>query len=105
MVHLESLTPVLITYRYWILIPLSLLEGPTVAFVAGPFASRGYFNPYVAFAIFIAKDFIVDGMYYYVGRFARDKRFVARLLTQAHVTHAAIGHVRWQWTRHAWRTL
>jgi membrane protein DedA with SNARE-associated domain len=105
MLHLESLTPVLITYRYWILIPLSLLEGPTVAFVAGTLASLGYFNLYVAYGIFIVKDFVVDGVYYYAGRFAGDKPFVARLLTQAHVTPAEIDHVRSQWNRHGWRTM
>ena len=103
--HLESLTPVLIQYRYWILIPLSLLEGPTVALVTGALASLGYFNPYVTYGIFIAKDSVVDGVYYYVGRFAGGKPFVTKLLTKAHVTSAEIDHVRLQWNRHGWRTM
>jgi membrane protein DedA with SNARE-associated domain len=81
----ECLTPVLIEYRYWILIPLSVLEGPIAAFVAGTLASRGYFNPYLVYGIFIVKDCVVDGAYYYMGRFAGETALVARLLTRAHV--------------------
>jgi membrane-associated protein len=101
----DSLAPVLIEYRYWILIPLSILEGPTVAFVAGTLAALGYFNLYVAYGIFIVKDIVVDGVYYYVGRFAGEKPFVARLLTKAHVTSTEIDQVRVQWHRHGWRTM
>jgi membrane protein DedA with SNARE-associated domain len=103
--RLDSLTPVLIEYRYWILIPLSLLEGPIAAFVAGTLASLGYFNPYVVYGIFIVKDFVVDGAYYYVGRFAGGTSTVARLLTKANVTSAEIDHVRLLWNRHGWRTM
>jgi membrane protein DedA with SNARE-associated domain len=103
--HFESLTSVLIQYRYWILIPLSLLEGPTVALVTGALASLGYFNPYVAYGVFIVKDLVVDGVYYYVGRFAGEKPFVTRLLAKARVTSTEIEQVRLLWRRHGWRTM
>jgi membrane protein DedA with SNARE-associated domain len=76
-----------------------------VAFVTGTLASLGYFNLYVAYGIFIVKDCVVDGVYYYVGRFAGAKPFVGRLLTRAHVTRAEIEHVRLLWHRHGWRTM
>jgi membrane protein DedA with SNARE-associated domain len=101
----ESLTPALITYRYWILVPLSLVEGPTVAFVTGTLASLGYFNPFVVYGVFIVKDFVVDGAYYYVGRFASQTSSVARLFTKARVTAAEIDHARLLWDRHGWRTM
>jgi membrane protein DedA with SNARE-associated domain len=103
--HLESLTPALIHYRYWILIPLAVLEGPIVAFVTGTLSSLGYFNPYVAFWIFVVKDMVVDGMYYYLGRFAGEKPFVTRLLRRAHVTGEELQHVRRLWDRRGWQTM
>ena len=66
--HLEALAPILLRYRYWIIVPLSLLEGPMVAVVTGALSARGYFNPYTACALFVAKDVIIDGVYYYLGR-------------------------------------
>ncbi len=61
--HVVSLWRILILYRFWILIPLALFEGPIVAFVVGTLSSRGYFNPYAAFGIFVAKDTVVDGVH------------------------------------------
>jgi membrane protein DedA with SNARE-associated domain len=103
--HFESLAPALITYRYWILIPLAFIEGPTVAFVTGTLIPAGYFNLYLAYGIFIVKDFVVDGLCYYSGRFAGNTPFVKRLLTRAHVTGAHIDHVRLLWDRQRWRTV
>jgi membrane protein DedA with SNARE-associated domain len=103
--RLDSLTPVLIEYRYWILIPLSLVEGPTVALITGSLSSRGYFNLYFAYAIFVVKDLVVDASYYYVGRFAGETSFVTKLLAKAHITGAQIEHVRFLWDRHGWRTM
>ncbi len=102
---LDSLTPLLIKYRYWILVPLSLLEGPTVAFVTGTLSSLGYFNPYVAYWIFTAKDIVVDGLYYYLGRFGGDKPFVTRMFAKARVTDTELAHVRALWEHHGWRTM
>jgi membrane protein DedA with SNARE-associated domain len=102
--HLESLARPLIHYRYWILIPLALIEGPIVAFVVGTLSSRGYFNPYAAFWLFVAKDTVVDGAYYYLGRCAGGKPLVTRLLTRAHVTGEELQHVRCLWERAGWRT-
>jgi membrane protein DedA with SNARE-associated domain len=101
---LESLRPALITSRYWILVPLLLIEGPIVAFVTGTLAAAGYITLDVTYGIFVVKDFVVDGLYYYLGRFAGEKPVVARLLTRAHVTGAEIDHVRLLWQRHGWRT-
>ena len=101
----DGLSQVLITYRYWILIPLSIVEGPIVAFVTGSLASLGYFNPYLAFGIFLVKDGVVDGAYYSLGRFAGDKPFVTRLLTKARVTQADRARMRVLWDRHGWRTM
>ena len=102
--HPDALARVLIEYRYWILVPLSVVEGPIVSFVTGTLSSLGYFNPYVAFWIFLVKDIIVDGAYYALGRFGSDRPFVTRLLTKAHVTSEERARVRVLWDRHGWRT-
>jgi membrane protein DedA with SNARE-associated domain len=100
----ESLTRILLTYRYWIVIPLSLIEGPIVAFATAGLAARGYFNPYVAFWFFVLKDVVVDGAYYYGGRLIAAGRISSRFMTNAHVIRN-IDRVRLQWEQHAWRTM
>jgi len=98
---LDSLTSIVIAHRYWILVPLSLLEGPIVAFAAAALASRGYFDPYAAFGLFVVKDLLVDGGYYYAGRLAAGRRETSRLMARV---SSNLDQFRVQWTRHAWRT-
>jgi membrane protein DedA with SNARE-associated domain len=103
--HLDSLAESLLRGRYWILVPLSLVEGPTVAFVTGVLASRGYFNPLWAYWIFVAKDMVVDGAYYYAGRYSSRRRFFTRLLERLHLSDDDVLRARQAWHLHGWRTM
>jgi membrane protein DedA with SNARE-associated domain len=102
---LASVAPILLKYRYWIIIPLSLLEGPMVAVATGALSSLGYFNPYVAYLFFVVKDVVVDGAYYYLGRVAGDRPFCARLLERMRVTPNEVERVRGLWDSRGWRTM
>jgi membrane protein DedA with SNARE-associated domain len=103
--QLAAIAPILLRYRYWIIIPLSMLEGPMVAVATGALSSRGYFNPYLACWLFVAKDVVVDGAYYCLGRVASDHPLCARLLARMRVTAGEIERVRGLWKAHGWRTM
>ena len=103
--HVTAIAPVLLRYRYWIIIPLAMLEGPMVAVATGALSSGGYFNPYLACSLFVAKDVVVDGAYYYLGRVASDRPFGARLLARIRVTANEVERVRGLWDVHGWRTM
>ena len=72
----------LIHYRYWLLIPLSLIEGPVMVFVAGALSSLGYFNPYLAFVIFFLRDVILDSIFYVIGHSGGQTSFIKKLLVK-----------------------
>src|SRR3989338_6591219 len=61
---LDFTTQIILEYRYWILIPLSLIEGPIVAFVAGTLASVGYFNLYFLAVLFFKGASIIAVVQY-----------------------------------------
>jgi len=102
--NLDSLPALLREYRYWLLVPLSFLEGPGVAFLAGTLSSLGYFNPFVVFGLFLAKDVAVDGFFYALGRAGRRRPVVDRLLARVRVSDADLTRVRDLWDQHTWRT-
>ena len=101
----DHLTQLLIEYRYWIIIPLSFLEGPIVAFAVGTLSAYGIFDPFAAIWIFFAKDVIVDGLWYYLGRFAKNWGFVRRLLAKGGIITESTEKFREQWQGHAFRTM
>ncbi len=57
----------LLTYKYLILIPLSIIEGPIVSVVAGFLVTLGFFNLLVVYAVMVLGDIIGDGIFYYIG--------------------------------------
>src|SRR3989338_2501091 len=57
----------LLTYKYLIIVPLAIIEGPIVSVLCGFLVTLGVFNIFVVFAIMVLGDIIGDGIYYYIG--------------------------------------
>jgi membrane protein DedA with SNARE-associated domain len=74
---LEALTELILQYRYWILVPLSFIEGPLVAVIAGTLAAVGLFNIYFLLALFFVRDIMFDAVYYAIGYFGGNTNFEA----------------------------
>jgi len=102
---LDSLNLLLRTHGYRLLVPLSLIEGPGVAFAAGTLSSLGFFNPFIVYGLFVSKDLLVDSFFYGLGRLGRDQGVVTRLLTKARVTAGELARIRGLWNRHTWWTM
>ncbi len=68
----------LLTYRYWVLAPLALIEGPLVALGCGVAGSLGFINPLIAWGILVVGDLIPDLMYYAIGKHGSEAAFLTR---------------------------
>ncbi len=101
----DFITELILQYRYWILIPLSLIEGPIIAFVAGTFAAVGYFNLYFLAVLFFVRDVGLDGVYYAIGHFGAKTAFVQRMLAKIGVTQDHLEEVRALWEKRPFWTM
>ena len=59
----------LIQYKYWLLVPIVMVEGPIATIIAGLLASFGFMNPYIVFPLIVVGDVLGDSLYYALGRF------------------------------------
>ena len=57
----------LLTYKYIILIPLAIAEGPIVSVIAGFLATLGIFNLIIVYMIMVLGDIVGDAIFYYIG--------------------------------------
>jgi membrane protein DedA with SNARE-associated domain len=57
----------LLTYKYLILIPLSIIEGPIVAVICGFLVTINILSLFLVYAILVIGDIIGDGLIYYMG--------------------------------------
>ncbi|MBU6214953.1 hypothetical protein KGM48_03925 [Patescibacteria group bacterium] len=101
----DFITSLILQYKYWILIPLSLIEGPIVAFVAGTLAAVGFFNIYALAVLFFVRDMGLDAVYYAIGYFGGRTPFAERMLARIGITDDHLDDVRTIWDRRPWITM
>lgn len=101
----DLITHLILQYRYWILIPLSFLEGPVVAFVGGTLAAVGIFDMYFLAALFFVRDVGLDGAYYAMGYFGGRSTFAERMLAKLNITDDHLQQVRVLWERRPFMTM
>lgn len=102
---LSGTAHLIVEYRYLIMIPLALIEGPIVAFIAGGLAAVGYFNIFGLALFFFARDMGMDAMYYAVGYFGGRTGFAHRMLMKIKVTDEHLEGVRRLWEHHPMSTM
>lgn len=95
----------ILEYRYWILIPLSFVEGPIVAFFAGTLAAGGYFNIWGLAIFFLIRDMAVDLFCYWVGYVGANTGWINRLIRRLGVTDGHLDEVRTLWRKHPGKTM
>lgn len=66
---LATILHYLITYKYAVMLPIAIVEGPIITVLAGFLAARGIMNIGVAYIIAVIGDLVGDAMYYAIGRY------------------------------------
>ncbi len=62
---MESL---ILTYKYWIILPLAVIEGPVITIIASFLASIGLLNIFFVYLLVLLGDILGDIIHYFVGR-------------------------------------
>jgi membrane protein DedA with SNARE-associated domain len=57
----------LLTYKYIILMPLAIIEGPIIAVICGFLVTLKVLNPLLVYVILVLGDIVGDGGIYYLG--------------------------------------
>lgn len=79
---MENLVLLLTNYGYFILFPISVIEGPIVTIIAGFLSSLGIMNIFIAYAVVMAGDVVGDSGIYWIGRFGN--AFFSRYFKKQH---------------------
>jgi membrane protein DedA with SNARE-associated domain len=94
----------LITYRYFVLFPISVVEGPIVTILAGSFASTGVMNFWVVVPLIVLGEICGDAIYYLVGRSGRGK-FIERFGRYIGITRRRVEKLEVHFEKHTGKTL
>jgi len=96
---------ILLKYRYLVLIPLAAFEGPLIALVVGFLVSTGVLNLWISYAIMIAGDIVPDSLFYAIGYYGSQTRFVQRMLSKSSLFRDHFPIVEKMWNEHGRKTM
>jgi membrane protein DedA with SNARE-associated domain len=68
---MEYLYVLILQYKYFVLLPIAVVEGPIATVIASFLASQGFLNIYIVYIIAIVGNLIGDSIYYSIGRLGR----------------------------------
>jgi len=92
-------------YKYWIIFPVVIFEGPIIIILSGFLVSLGVLNPYLAFLVLIVGDLIGDSMYYSIGRYWRNSKFVKKYGRFVGYDAEKAVFLEDHFSKHLWKTL
>ena len=98
-INLPAILNLLMVYKYLIIFPISILEGPIITILSGLLVSLGSVNVYMVFLTLIAGDLVGDMIYYIIGRFGR-KHFIHRWGHLIGITEDKIIHLEDRFKKH-----
>jgi len=104
LVPLSQLLAWLAHYRYFLLFPAAVFEGPIVTILAGFLASQNILSFLGAFAVLAIGDLVGDSLYYAIGRWGRNQ-FIERWGKYIGVTPSRLIRVEEHFKRHSGKTL
>lgn len=66
---IDQLLNLLLIYKYLIIFPIAVLEGPGLSILVGVLIARGLLDPFLSYGLLILGDMVGDTLYYCMGRF------------------------------------
>lgn len=101
---LDQIIGWLVVYRYFILFPVMVLEGPIITIIAGFLSSLELLNPFLVYAVVVIADLFGDFVYYAIGRWGR-KNFINKWGKYIGLSAAKIIRLESHFEKHTRKTL
>ncbi|MEI6581040.1 MAG: VTT domain-containing protein [bacterium] len=96
---MATILALLIKYKYLILLPVVVIEGPFATIISGFLISSGIFNFFIAYPIIILGDLISDSIFYFIGRFG--SKSVAKWILRLGVTEEKLENAKIYFTKNS----
>lgn len=104
MISFTEVPNLLIQYKYVVLFPIVVVEGPIITIVAGFLSSLGYLSAPLVFAVAVVGDLAGDCLYYAIGRWGR-RGFINKWGRYIGLNEERIEHLEKHFENHSGKTL
>lgn len=104
MFTLQQIVSWLVVYKYQVMFPITIFEGPIITVIGGFLASQGILNFYAVYAVCVSGDIVGDLLYYALGRWG-SQSFLMKWLKYLGVTPERIKKLENHFEKHSGKTL
>lgn len=101
---LDQIVNLLLFYKYLILFPIIVIEGPITTIIAGFLASLGTLNLTISYIVIVTADLAGDSIYYAIGFFSR-KNFIQKWWRLIGITPDRLKNLEDHFEKHQFKTL
>ncbi len=101
---MDQIIALLLTYKYFIILPLAIIEGPIITIISGFLASQGHLNIFFVYWLLVFADLIGDSLYYCLGRFGR-KGLIEKWGHYIGITHSKLNSLENHFKNHSGKTI
>lgn len=92
-------------YKYAIIFPISILEGPIIGIISGVLVATGVLGAVAVFFTLFAGDTVGDLLYYVLGRWGGTRFIQTRWGRRLGITPERVQYFSEQFTKHDWKIL
>jgi membrane protein DedA with SNARE-associated domain len=96
---MEYLISLLLAYKYVIIVPIAIIEGPMVAMISGVLLRLGVFSFLPLFICLMIGDFVSDAYWYWIG-YHGGRKFLARFGKYFSVTEGHLDRLEAFYMKH-----
>lgn len=102
---MSSFLNLIILYKYLIILPLAIIEGPFLAVLLGYLIHYGYINLYVTFVLLLIADIGPDIFYYRLGRYGNKKLLESKYFSNSEKANNNLKVLEHMWHKHTKKTM
>ena len=102
---MSSALNLILTYKYLILFPLAVIEGPFLCILLGYLVYAQYINAYITFFVVLAADIFPDIFYYHLGKTKGRKLLEGKFFSKSKYTAQNIKVLEYLWLKHTKKTM
>ncbi len=77
---LGEILSVLGQYKYWVIFPIALIEGPIITVISGFLVNLGVLQGFVAYCVLVVADVLGDTLYYFAGRYWKHSSWIKKIV-------------------------
>lgn len=105
MIALQQIVVWIVTYKYAVLFPVTVVEGPIVTVIAGFLVAHDLLSFLPVYAIVVLGDLTGDVLYYAIGRWGRNNSFIMRIAGYVGINEKRIKGLEQHFAEHSGKTL